>query len=97
MPELTLDSEGENVEEIEHLPTQQKYRDEYYHHGYQLTEGQTAARGFVAAGGETKNIQGGKTEDYGPEDVVDILPRPTIEQSCNAQRGHVSAGNGVDR
>ena len=95
---LSSDPYRENVEKIEHFPSQQQYRNQHDHNRQQLPEAQPTTRGFEASGGQTQNVQGGKTENHSPQNVVDILPGAANKYGGrNANdRGSVTAPKRVD-
>lgn len=86
------------MEEIEHLPTQERDRDEHDHHRQQLPEAQAATVGFEASRRQTQNVQGRKTENHSPQNVINILPRAAHKHGgSNAnQRGSVIAAESGD-
>src|SRR5579864_9068536 len=66
------DVNGENFEDVEHLPTQQKDRDHDGRDGEDFPEGPSVLMRLEAFRHETQNVQRGEAEDDGPEDVVGV-------------------------
>jgi hypothetical protein len=70
----------ENVEDVEHLPSQQEDCEHDDEHRHEFTKGEAAASGATASRGQAENVERGETEHYAPEHVVGILGRAPVDE-----------------
>jgi hypothetical protein len=93
----------EDVEDIQHFPTEKNYRHQDYHNGHEFAEAEAAFAGLHAAGSETEDVESRKSEDDGPEDVVNVLacaakksqPRHTDQQGAKPSAGGICDDGGT--
>src|SRR6266436_136202 len=69
---MTLQLDGEDLEQVEHLPAQKNDGNHHHHDGDGFSEVQAVARGFKAPGHQTENVEGGETKDKHPQKVKDV-------------------------
>ena len=69
---MMLQLDGENLEQVEHLPSQKHDRNDDHHDGDGFSEIQPVAVGLKAPRDQPKNVERGEAENQGPEDVIDV-------------------------
>jgi len=67
--------EGQNVEEVKHLPAEQDDGDDYDQDRQELAEVEAGAVGVETARSETEDVEGSESENERPENVVDLIAR----------------------
>jgi hypothetical protein len=95
---LPSDLDRENMENIQHLPSQKENGDQNHHDGHHFAKAETPPAGFEAACGQAEDIQRGETEHDCPEDIVDVISRSSIQEahSNTESDGCLRAGDGID-
>lgn len=81
-----------NVEQIKHLPSQKKYRNQHNHDGQKFAKAEAASVGLETSRSQAQNIQRGKAEYNGPEDVVEIVSRAAIKNGRGYAKGNRAIG-----
>src|SRR5580704_17230611 len=71
-PRLAVKLDGEDAEDAEQLPAQQKNRNQDDEHRHEFTESKPAAVGLEAPRGQAQDVQRGEAENYSPQNVVNI-------------------------
>jgi hypothetical protein len=69
------------MEEVEHLPSQKKDRDQNHQHSHHFAEAKTTPAGLEAARSQAKNVQRSEAEHDRPQDVIDVISRSTIKEA----------------
>jgi len=70
---MGLDPDGKDVEQGEHLPSQENHRNDRYRDRQHLAEIQIAAAWLEAPCDQAKNIQSCEPKHQHPQDVIDII------------------------
>ena len=83
------------MEDAQHFPSQEEDRQKDDHHGHQFSEGEPVSSRLEPPRRQADDVQSSEAEYDGPENVVNILPRPAInntdghaKQNCRARARH---------
>jgi len=82
-----MEAEGQNLEEIKHLPAEQNHCDCDGADGHHLAERHAVLPiGIDAARHQAENIDGGKAEYQRPENVVDVALLGSFQQGKKTEQ-----------
>ena len=68
----SVQANGQDLEEVEHFPSEQEHSDDHRPYGEDFSEAHAVAAGLEALHDQAENIERGEAEDERPEDVVDV-------------------------
>jgi len=76
-----MELDGEDLEQVEHFPSQEDDRDYNYEDGKGFSKVQAVAGRFKTPGHESENIEGGESKNQYPENAVNVaLPACILER-----------------
>lgn len=76
------------MKHIQHLPAEEKYREQNHQHCHQFAETHASPRGFELPGSQVKDIQRSEAEYDRPKNAVDIAVRGTVLENRSESDCH---------